>query len=781
MKGVRAMKTVLSARNTATSLALCAGLSASPALAQQVVEFNCADAMERIMGGAEGLVSVPGPFVIPDSEETVWGDPDDPVSVQETAAGAVGRGSVLIEDGTALVGCTLIAAVFEDWDAREARIISTDSEALRARVGAEFLPILLLRRFEGETRQQDFDAAFAQWQDLGYAIQLQPTDHDETPSDDVVTYGVSQPGDALQIGPHLFARITFLGDPPDGWVGNRPRPSLDQYVSRPITAASEEYFESLLQVPGNRSVIRQGTVICAGATCGEILTLAELSGIDGGANIEVAPPLEAETITDAPFTPASPTFETDAPDGALAEGDTTPEAEFVPAEPPVEVLTIVGPVPEVVEPAAPPAPAGIRLSAENLGENVLSERAIACTLQAIGARIDMVDHGPCDPRQAALIEDMTLSIDAPLEWSLRATPPARIGEIVVTLPPSVDGTQCVLDVLVRENGVTTATLALEQDFAAVGAGAQFRAAWPERSASLDPVEVTLSPVDAAGCGGPARRVILEPAPTLEVSLVDGVRDILEVVHLSAFQSATLDFELALDIELQDALAQGVITALASAHVQLGLAVPDASAAMSPITFGRIARDGDPIMVSVPTDVFYAPGSAVETVLARVQQAGVGFEHSARRNPNDLRRTLTDLAEDAADRGVTRLHVNLFGPVAPRQTTSAQDICNDTRIVSEVVGLDTAIPVDLSVYTLVPVAEGTDYLLADLVPLSLPSGAEQLPSGLMRCLGAPEGVQFFPFFEEAWRSRQDLPARYSLAVGAHVAPTLIDAIRDMEEN
>ena len=694
--------------------------------------FDCPEIIENMIDASEPLQwQAQVPFLIAHADTVELPNGNNIMTADERTADIVRADVFEAANGDGVVGCVLIAVRFHDPGSAggEGRTVSSARDTQPSRIGREFLPILLMRRFDTDS---EHTAALNSWRDDRFNIELVAGDDPDTEEIEPDELDVTIRGAPVPFGAYLVNNIRYLDQ---NLRPGRTRPRADQFMVQMLPSDLPSFLADQLGVPEGRYVAEMAVVICGPGPCNDLLP-------ESGAAYSLPQNGRIEIV---PF-----------------------EESAQPAEPPMRE----------------PAPVNGQITFTiNEQQGELDSARIACLLDALGAEVRLDPAHQCETRILDVGANSTLVIDGPTNWRLEQRRPPEPRQIAVTLPNTVEARTCAMDVTIFDGaGVVMGEVALNPPADGTARGATFTGIWPDNFLSSMMGEVTLSlrPFNEAGCGGPARELTVPLAEVISVSLLlEGtVESALEIAHISAFQSADLMVDFALDTALQDLLADQILAASSMAHVHLDQSIGAAPSPISAAVFGRIGADGRPT-----TTAFTAAELAPLSGLAQIVYEGferVGFIHSAPNQRGDIERSIAQLAREAEARGATALHVNLFGPVLSRATVDRNAVCEDLRLDQELLLRDLPIPTSVAAYPLLAMEANEAYNLSALAPLALPSGAERLPSGLMRCLNTGSDVMILPYFNEAWRSPRDLPARYATAIGDHLATTLIAKVAELED-
>lgn len=804
-------------------------LKASPSL----YGYNCTKILQLIEDTPTPS-NEPELYLIARSHDVVLPEGNDIMDAIEDSAENVLEGVIVPENGNGVVGCALIAVGFRDpskaggnW-----RSISDNAYTQPKGDGRELLPIILMRRFNEEAFH---DYYLGTWENNKFNIGLLARDDPATEEKEPAELGLTEPGVSVPFKPYLLWNIMYLGT--DYWLKDTEKTEKQFKVISLNQVAREEFTE--LFVPIDSEISDKAVIICGSEICDDLWptngaasrwsqnssdtttylpanenSVAETS--DGNTILEAqiaegpGDPLSSSIVlsTSRPPVPRSEADE--------EEGDTV--FEFKPQTESVEIGLVTdsqfegtlsaasgGAVENevVTEPgdqqsiSSPPlntssseetAPTQvamqINLTVVGGDSGELNDIYIACLLEALGAQIGNDLEYQCGEMVRNADPEPLLILDEPTNWRLELRAPSQPRQIIVTLPMTVQAQTCVIDVkILNESGDVETIIPLEGPADLSIRGAMFKGSWPENSMPQKrEVTISLEPHPNARCGGPARTLTVPAAEVIEVALLPAGTTLpaLEIAHITAFQSKDLITDFDLDIQLQDLLSDQILAATAMAHVHLGRSVGTGNSLISAGVFGRIGSDGRLSKATFTAAELEPISNLTQTVYQGYEK--VGFSHTASSNQYVIMRSIIQLAREAEARGATALHVNLFGPVLTRSTMSKTDlntICDDLRLTQELELRDLPIPTTVTAFPLVAKSPEDRFDIANLVPTALPSGAERMPSGLMRCIETEPKVAILPYFVETWRSPRDLPGRYATTIGNYLAAALISKVAELE--
>lgn len=753
----------------------------------RIDDFNCPEIIIQMMGEPERLQwQSPSPelFLIAHSEQVVLPAGNDIMNADEHGAGKVREDVFEAANNDGVVGCALIAVRFIDPlnAQREVRTISQNRNT-EPGTGREFLPILLMRRFNTPA---DHDYALTRWQTDDFNIELLAGDDPDTPEVEPRDLYLTEAGAPVPFGPYLVNSIEYLGE--DLRLRQTGTRAL-QFVVQDLSSDQSRYLATFLDLPSDRRLADMAVVICSPDPCNDLLPAS-------GASPSLSQPIDAPAVTipmsgngGVAVAGSQLVFEANAetqpsemytaPAGSQMafEANAETEPNEIYKAPPAQRSE-----PPAPDPASTSTEMQINLTLVDGEQGQLDAADIACLLDALGTEVRRDPEHACREEIISSGAASTLVIEGPTNWRLELRRRPEPSQINVTLPNTVEALTCGLDVVIRDgtsgDGVK---VALDPPDDGKARGATFVGRWPHglKTGDMDEVTLLLRPISDVGCGGPARELTVPVTEVINVSLLpDGTTgSTMEIAHIMAFQAADLAMDFQLDTRLQDYLSDQILAATSMAHVHLDQSIGTASSLISAAIFGRIGADGRPI-----TATFTAAELEPSSILAQTVYSGfeqVGFTHSASTQPGYLERSIHQLAQEAEARGATALHVNLFGPVLSRTTVDPNAVCEDVRLTQELTLRDLPIHTSVAAYPLVGMESDEEFDVSDLIPLSLPSGAERLPSGLMRCRNTGPDLTILPYFIEAWRSPRDLPARYTSAIGDQLATALIATVAELE--
>ncbi|MEL6958739.1 MAG: hypothetical protein AAGL89_07300 [Pseudomonadota bacterium] len=350
----------------------------------------------------------------------------------------------------------------------------------------------------------------------------------------------------------------------------------------------------------------------------------------------------------------------------------------------------------------------------------------------------------------------------------------RATMLEVRLPNGIGGGQCILDAEYTSEAGDQVKVALNP--VAGSDPMLFRAELiepPQRSED-GLVRVTMTPEDAALCGGDARSIEVESSEILSVPLVGGTPRNTAVLNVLISREADLSGGLQLEEGQRAQFVLSAANAIRSAHAQLSALESDKVWALTAARV--IALDDRSRVLTLAELTSSEMRDAVGAAFS-----GVTLESArdlAAQNPRITADTVLSLLEQAAQEAAdtteaSTLYVNLIAPVASRLASGLQDPCSDpvfSALSADLAAME-AFDIRVSVYPVVRLQPGDTVDVSNLTPLDPDNLSPTLPSGLYACASQDSRLTVKPYYFEHWRDTVEFGARYGTSLATALANDL----------
>ena len=353
-------------------------------------------------------------------------------------------------------------------------------------------------------------------------------------------------------------------------------------------------------------------------------------------------------------------------------------------------------------------------------------------------------------------------VDTPLE------------RLTVTLPAGVNGSICRMDASIE---APDGPVSVPLEFVP---GSDPTAYSGRVTRAISPVNgqftVRISPSNAADCGGPARRAVVDASAELTVPLLENPTAKTAFTYLFIPDFGTNELQLGATGTTARGLSEGLIQAALSAHHRMAVTNPGAAFDIQESLGIALSQNGSDMLFRLNAEQLRSSNVAAINLDSQVETLS---RNSFPFNENSLVRGLMSLSEEARKGGFDKVEFIVAGGVLRNDSIVPAAPCSPATFDTVRAGIAEIEDLDIRVH-IMPIVKLEPGQVPDFdvqKPLTFSTNAAGQPGGLFQCTASPNApMTVYPFYVESWRETRDAIPRLTSAMTDQTAVLLQEYVK-----